>query len=86
MASQIAQASEEEDQQMFSFKLSNSVARNTPRLATLVCGSRHAIQTPHYLATTSRGVVPHLTPDVQLSHTSIDGVYISLEDCPVCDA
>ena len=86
MAPQIAHGSEEEDQLMLSFKISTSAARNTSRLATLARGSRHAIQTPHYLATTSRGIVPHLTPDVQSSHTSIDGVYISLEDCSVCDA
>jgi queuine tRNA-ribosyltransferase accessory subunit len=66
---------------MLSFKLSTSAARNAPRLGNLALSGRHTIQTPHYLAATSRGVVPHLAPDVQASHTQIDGVYIGLEDC-----
>lgn len=39
------------------------------------------IETPHYVAVTSRGVVPHLSPDVLSKHTSISAAYFGLEDC-----
>lgn len=43
------------------------------------------VQTPHFLANTSRGSIPHLTPDNVVRHTQISGIYVALEDCkPVC--
>lgn len=51
------------------------------RLGRLTMPSRTALDTPHYVALTSRGVVPHLTPDNTLSETHINGVYVALEDC-----
>ncbi|KAK5137704.1 hypothetical protein LTR08_007275 [Meristemomyces frigidus] len=51
------------------------------RLGRLALPGRKPIATPHYLATTSRGVVPHLTQDTFVSATNINGVYVGLEDC-----
>lgn len=53
----------------------------SPRLARLSLPGRRILDTPHYLATTSRGVVPHLTQDTFRRDTSINGVYVALEDC-----
>ncbi len=52
-----------------------------PRLGSLVRAGRAAVETPHYLATTSRGVVPHVSPDVLQKSTDVSAVYIPLEDC-----
>ena len=52
-----------------------------PRLGQLSIAGRHTIETPHYLGVTCRGVVPHLTPDTFARDTSINGVYVPLEDC-----
>ena len=52
-----------------------------PRLGRLTLPGRAAIETPHYLAITSRGVVPHLTQDTFARDTNIKGVYVPLEDC-----
>ena len=51
------------------------------RLASLTVQNRPSIQTPHYLVPTSRGVIPHLSPDTLQRHTNISAVYIGLEDC-----
>ncbi|KAI7340821.1 tRNA-guanine transglycosylase [Hortaea werneckii] len=53
-----------------------------PRLGRLKLPNRNRVDTPHYLGVTSRGVIPHLTPDSLSAHTSISGVYVGLEDCP----
>ena len=52
-----------------------------PRLGRLCIPGKKAIETPHYLGITSRGVVPHITQDTFLRDTSISGVYVPLEDC-----
>ncbi len=52
-----------------------------PRLGRLSIPGRRDLETPNFFAITSRGVVPHLTPDVIASHTKIGGVHIALEDC-----
>ncbi|KJZ80518.1 hypothetical protein HIM_00368 [Hirsutella minnesotensis 3608] len=52
----------------------------SPRLGRLVFRSRRPIETPNYTATTSRGAVPHLTPDNLAKHTSIPASYLALED------
>lgn len=52
-----------------------------PRLGRLALPGRKIVETPHYLASTSRGVVPHLTQDTFARDTRINGVYIGLEDC-----
>jgi len=52
-----------------------------PRLAQLALPSKKPIQTPHYLALTSRGVVPHITQDTFATETGVSGVFAGLEDC-----
>ena len=52
-----------------------------PRLGRLSVQNRREIETPNFFAVTSRGVIPHLTPDVISSHTQIGGVHMALEDC-----
>jgi queuine tRNA-ribosyltransferase accessory subunit len=52
-----------------------------PRLGRLVIKGRQDLETPNFFAVSSRGVVPHLTPDVISVHTSIGGVHMALEDC-----
>ena len=51
------------------------------RLGDFAVEGRNIIQTPNFFAITSRGVVPHITPDVLSQHTGIGGVHIALEDC-----
>lgn len=51
------------------------------RRGTLQTPNRNVVQTPHYIAVSSRGVVPHLTADMLQNRTSINGVYYALEDC-----
>lgn len=52
-----------------------------PRLGRLALSGRKAIETPHYLGITSRGVIPHITQDNFTRSTNISGVYVGLEDC-----
>lgn len=51
------------------------------RTGKLALEGRRAVETPNFLAITSRGAVPHITPDVLLEHTGIGGVHMALEDC-----
>jgi queuine tRNA-ribosyltransferase subunit QTRTD1 len=52
-----------------------------PRLGRLSIHGRRGLETPNFFAVTSRGVVPHLTPDVISAHTQMGGVHMALEDC-----
>ena len=52
-----------------------------PRLGRLSITGRREFETPNFFALTSRGVIPHLTPDVIAAHTRVGGVHIALEDC-----
>lgn len=67
--------------EMISFKIISDVAIAGPRLATLFIRGRDPISTPNFIATTSRGIIPHISPDVQAAHLKIAGVYMSTEDC-----
>ncbi|KAL1970780.1 hypothetical protein VTN77DRAFT_2614 [Rasamsonia byssochlamydoides] len=51
-----------------------------PRLGKFAVPGRRPIQTPHYIAITSRGSVPHLAHDVLRDHTAIGSLYFGLED------
>ncbi len=51
------------------------------RLGRLSVEGRHVIETPGYLGTTSRGMIPHLTPDNLSEHARGSGAYYALEDC-----
>ncbi|RDW95083.1 putative queuine tRNA-ribosyltransferase-like protein [Coleophoma crateriformis] len=50
------------------------------RIGRLAVQGRKELNTPDFLAVSSRGVVPHLTPDVLASHTHFSGVHMALED------
>lgn len=64
------------------FRLLNSAKpSHGPRLGELTLPQRHAIETPHYIAVTSRGAVPHLTQDNLKQHSNIKAAYLGLEDC-----
>ncbi|KAK3685412.1 tRNA-guanine(15) transglycosylase-like protein [Podospora appendiculata] len=51
------------------------------RLGRLALGGRKSvIDTPNYFAITSRGVVPHVSPDNVARHLQTGGAYMALED------
>ncbi len=52
-----------------------------PRLGRLAVPGRKDLMTPDFFAVSSRGVIPHITPDVIISHTNFGGVHLALEDC-----
>lgn len=51
-----------------------------PRLGKLVIPERRPLETPNFFAITSRGVIPHISPDIIAAHTQIGGVHMALED------
>lgn len=68
--------------EMLKFVLRNGEFRKAGlRLGQLTLQGRSAISTPNFVATTSRGVVPHVSQDVLSTLTDIPAVYIGLEDC-----
>lgn len=50
------------------------------RLGRLTLPQRQAVETPNFFAVTSRGVVPHLTPDTIARYGRFSGVYMAMED------
>lgn len=54
-----------------------------PRAGRLSLPKRPPIDTPNFLGLTSRGVIPHITPDVLFKHTDLSGSYMALEDCKI---
>ena len=68
--------------EMLAFTLKQAVSRTLgARVGQLLRNGRTAIETPHYVVTTSRGVVPHVSPDVLAKSTAVSAIYIPLEDC-----
>lgn len=67
------------------FTLSTAIRTNGARIGELLLPGRNAISTPHYIAVTSRGAVPHIAQDVFTDSTAIKGVHMALEDCK-CEA
>ena len=51
------------------------------RLGRISVKGRKALETPDFFALTSRGVVPHISPDVVGDQTEFAGVYTATEDC-----
>ncbi|KAF4634163.1 hypothetical protein G7Y89_g3947 [Cudoniella acicularis] len=51
-----------------------------PRLGRLRVKGRKDLDTPNFFSVGSRGVVPHLTPDVISEHMNFGGVHMALED------
>lgn len=66
---------------VFEILPSPPVSDSSARLGRLALPGRRPIDTPGYVAMSSRGGVPHLTPDVINRHTDIVGSYMALEDC-----
>jgi queuine tRNA-ribosyltransferase accessory subunit len=67
---------------MLRFSITNvSPCAIGPRIGQLLRGGRKAVETPHYVATTSRGVVPHISPDTLRKHTAVSSIHVALEDC-----
>ncbi|KAM0475364.1 hypothetical protein ACHAPX_007118 [Trichoderma viride] len=64
------------------FELITSAAADgsAARLGKLALPGRKAIETPNFIAATSRGSLPHLTPDNFKRHTTVSGVYMALEE------
>ncbi|KAI5365216.1 Putative tRNA-guanine(15) transglycosylase, queuine tRNA-ribosyltransferase accessory subunit QTRTD1 [Septoria linicola] len=70
------------EEEMFHILRSTGTAATgtAARLGRLALPRRRILETPHYLANTSRGVVPHITQDTFVRDTDINGVYVALED------
>lgn len=51
------------------------------RLGRLAFPGRNPLQTPNFFGITSRGAVPHLTPDNVSRYDMFGGAYFALEDC-----
>lgn len=63
-------------------EMSFILRRSEPfRLGQIILRQHDPISTPSFVAATSRGVIPHITPDVVSRSTRIPAVYIGLEDC-----
>ncbi|KAI2466543.1 tRNA-guanine transglycosylase [Annulohypoxylon bovei var. microspora] len=65
---------------MFNVLKSISVDGRGPRVGRLALPKRKTIDTPNFLGLTSRGAIPHMTPDVIAKHTELNGSYMALED------
>ena len=63
------------------FEIQSQEGEGKPRLGRLNVQGRKTLETPGYIAVSSRGVVPHISPDVLASQTDIGGVHLALEDC-----
>ncbi|ESZ96237.1 tRNA-guanine transglycosylase family protein [Sclerotinia borealis F-4128] len=64
------------------FQILSTLDHNTfgPRLGRLSVEGRKDLETPDFIAITSRGVIPHMTPDVIAAHARVPGVHFALED------
>jgi len=51
------------------------------RLGRVSLPGRKSLETPNFLALTSRGVVPHISPDVVGEQTDFCGIFTAIEDC-----
>jgi queuine tRNA-ribosyltransferase len=51
------------------------------RVGRLAFAGRRPIDTPNYIGMTSRGSLPHITPDNVGRHLQVTGAYMALEDC-----
>lgn len=75
-----------ESKSAVSFDITSVESKNSgPRLARISFPGRKTIDTPHYLALSSRGTVPHLSQDMVRDNTAIHGFYVALEDCEFLD-
>ena len=67
---------------LVSFQLSRPQSdKDEPRVGRLTFQGRSPIDTPHYVAVSSRGAVPHLSQDMMRDSTSTRALYTAVEDC-----
>ncbi|KAH9904962.1 tRNA-guanine transglycosylase [Xylariomycetidae sp. FL2044] len=64
------------------FQITNRIASDAiaARTGRLRLPKRKPIDTPNYIGITSRGAIPHMTPDVVTKHSDLGGVHLALED------
>ncbi|KAK0635321.1 tRNA-guanine(15) transglycosylase-like protein [Bombardia bombarda] len=66
------------------FELLKAAVRDGTTVARLgrlaLTGCKSVVDTPNYFGLTSRGVVPHVTPDNVSKHLQTNGAYLALED------
>lgn len=67
--------------EMMEFVLLKATGALAPRLGRLSLAGRKSVATPGFIGNTSRGVIPHVSPDTFRKSIDLDGVYIPLEDC-----
>jgi queuine tRNA-ribosyltransferase subunit QTRTD1 len=69
-------------EESMAFEILKNIDHNvSARLGRLAIKGRKVLETPNFLAVSSRGVLPHMTPDVIIASTRIEGVHMALEDC-----
>lgn len=68
---------------MVTFALSPAAPILAPRVGSLAIAGRKPLTTPHYIPLSSRGTMPHISHDVLRDHTTLNSVYVGLEDCMV---
>lgn len=69
----------EDDDMLFSV-VKNAVEGGA-RVGRLALPKRRPADTPNFFGLTSRGAMPHITPDNVTKHTQLPGTYMALEDC-----
>ncbi|KAL2128981.1 hypothetical protein VTI74DRAFT_8389 [Chaetomium olivicolor] len=64
------------------FEVFKTVAKDGAgaRLGRLAFAGRAPIETPNFIGMTSRGALPHITPDNLGKHLQVTGAYMALED------
>jgi len=67
--------------EMIEFTLLKTTGALAPRLGRISLVGRKTIQTPAFIGNTSRGVIPHVSPDNFGKSVDVNGVYVPLEDC-----
>ncbi|OTB18155.1 hypothetical protein K445DRAFT_347192 [Daldinia sp. EC12] len=65
---------------MFNVLKTIAVEGGMPRAGRLSLPKRKPIDTPNYIGLSSRGAIPHMTPDVISKHVELNGSYMALED------
>ena len=66
--------------EMLEFVLLKTTGALAPRLGRISLAGRKTVLTPGFIGNTSRGVIPHVSPD-NFQKVNLHGVYVPLEDC-----
>ena len=65
---------------MLEFVLLKTTGALAPRLGRISLAGRKTVLTPGFIGNTSRGVIPHVSPD-NFQKADLSSVYVPLEDC-----